>query len=74
MIDKITSWYNGYKGEEYPLSFLHQGQEKKVKRLIEMKLVEEEKTKIRHQEFLVETEYGEFYLITRGEETKIKKI
>ena len=74
MADKIISWHCGYKGEEYPLSFLFRGMEKRVAKLIETKLIEDKKTKIRNREFLIETENGEQYLITVGKETTIKKI
>ncbi len=64
MSDSIISWYSGYKSNEYPLSFLYQGVEKRVKKLIEEKVIEDSKTRIRKREFIVETENGEIYSLT----------
>lgn len=70
----ILSWYSGYKGEEYPCSFLYNGLEKEVDKLIESKLIESSETKKRKRVFLVETEDSEVYMLTVGEKTKIKRV
>jgi hypothetical protein len=74
MTDKIISWYNGYKGEEYPLVFLYRGKEKKVKRLVESKYTEDAGTKKRKREFLVETEQGTRFDIIVGEKITVEKV
>lgn len=70
----ILSWYSGYKGEEYPCSFLYNGLEKEVDKLIESKLIENSRTKKRKRVFLVETEDSEIYMLIVGEKTKIERV
>jgi len=74
MKDRVICWHSGYKGEEYPLSFLHRNKKKESRKLIQIKLIEDSETAERETEFIVETETGEKYRITVGKQTTITRI
>jgi hypothetical protein len=68
MRDSIISWYSGHRGEEYPLVFLHRGEEKRVEKVLEMRVIEDRTTAERRREFTVLTEDRiQYHILVNGE-------
>ena len=72
MNNTVISWYNGYKGREYPLVFRFAGREERTEQLLSEKLIEEKGTHNRIRAFLVKTAEGQFFEILVGDAVEIK--